>query len=168
MTVRRGPFKSIYAGHAALHSSIVTGLILTLSQSLPVYSHTISSLPVYSLTLAACLFLTLRLTACVFLHYLAHGCLLSHCWARHLSSLHYQLTFSHYQAYCMSTLTCRLTAYLFSHSDSLPVYSHTIRLTLSILTLMFTVYLFSHPCSLAHQCIRALSSSQPIYSHTQN
>ncbi len=108
-----------------------TLFILTLSQLLPVYSHSHSgSLPVYS-------------------H--SHSGLLP--------------VYSH---------TSRLTAYLFSHlSDSLPsiltlsgslsIYSHT----------QVTVYLFSHPmllrhsCSLAHQCIHALSGSLPMYSRTQ-
>ena len=81
MTVRRGPFKSVYAGHAALHS-IGTGLILTLSHSLPVSIFLLSgSLPVYSCTirLTAVYSLTVRLTACllslvyVFMHSQSHS-----------------------------------------------------------------------------------------------
>ncbi len=130
--------KSVYAGHAALHS-IGTGLILTLLHSLPVYSHMIR--------LSACLFwltavysLTFRLAACLVLHYQP-----------------IRLIFSHYQAYCMSTLTRRLAAYLFchSHSGSLPIYSHTIRLA---------AYLFSHYQT---RClsILTLSGLLPTYSH---
>ncbi len=80
---------------------------------------------------------TSRLTAYLFSHYQTHC---------HLFSLH--------QARCLSILTL---------SGSLSTYSHT----------QVTVYLFSHPmllrhsCSLAHQCIRALSGSLPIYSCTQ-
>ncbi len=80
---------------------------------------------------------TIRLTAYLFSHYQTHC---------HLFSLH--------QACCLSILTL---------SGSLSIHSHT----------QVTVYLFSHPmllrhsCSLAHQCIHALSGSLPIYSRTQ-
>ncbi len=127
MMVCQGPFKSVYAGHAALHS-IGTGLILTLSQSLPVYSHTIrlsaclfshshcmsifllsGSLPVYSCTirLTAVYSLTVRLAACLVLQYQAHILSL-------LGLLH---VYSYLQARC----------HLFSHSHSglLPVYCLT-------------------------------------------
>ncbi len=65
-----------------------------------------------------------------------------------VSSYTIRLIFSHYQAYCMSTLARRLAVYLFSHSHSgsLPVYSHTIRL--------LPVYSHSH------------SGLLPVYSHT--
>ncbi len=139
MTVHRGPFENVYAGHAALHS-IGTGLILTLSHSLPgysctirltaVYSHTIrlsaclfshsrcmsifllsGSLPVYSCTirLTTVYSLTVRIATCLVLHYQAHILSLS-------GLLH---VYSHSQACCLSILTL---------SGSLPVYSHSIRL----------------------------------------
>ncbi len=129
MTVRRGPLKSVYVGHAALHS-IGTGRILTLLHSLPVYSHTIrlsaclflhyqalslsilalsSSLPVYSLMI--------RLSACLFLCYQAHGRLFSHCQAHCLSSLSLSGSYS---------LTIRLTACLLSLAGLLPIYSVTL------------------------------------------
>ncbi len=122
MTVHRGPFNSVYAGHIALHA-IGTGLILTLSHSLPVSIFLLSgSLPVYSGTI--------------------------------------RLIFSHYQAYCMSTLTRRLAIYLFSHSHlgSLRVYSLALiqARCLSILSrsLRLAACLFS----------RAHSDSLPDYS----
>ncbi len=69
------------------------------------------------------------------------------------------------QARCLSILTltqaCCLS--ILTPADSPPTYSHT----------QVTVYLFSHPmllrhsCSLAHQCIRALSGSLRMYSRTQ-
>ncbi len=73
--VCQGPFESVYAGHAALHS---------------IYSHTITvAACLFSHNQALCLsilslslhvyFLTLRLTAYIFLHYQDHGRLFSHC-----------------------------------------------------------------------------------------
>ncbi len=74
----------------------------------------------------------------------------------------------HYQAYCLSILLCslRLAAYLLlpiyshSHSGSLPVYSHSIRLTAyeSILTLTQA------------RCLSILtpSGSLPVYSHSHS
>ncbi len=69
--------------------------------------------------------------------------------------------------------TSRLTAYLFSHYlTHCHLFSHYQAHSLSIHT-QVTVYLFSHPMllrhsfSLAHQCIRALSGSLPMYSRTQ-
>ncbi len=92
VTVHRDPFKSVCAGHAALNS-IGTGLILTLSHSLPGYS----------LTLAACLFSHSRcLSILRLIAYLDSGSLPMYS-----------------QAHCLSSL--RLTAYVFS--GSLPMYS---------------------------------------------
>ncbi len=109
MTVHQGPFNSVYAGHAALHA-IDTGLILTLSYSLPVSIFLLSgSLPVYSCTIRLTAII-LRLAACLVLRYQAHILSLS-------GLLH---VYSHSQACC----------HLFSHSHSgsLPIYSHSIRL----------------------------------------
>ncbi len=134
MTVHRGPLKSVYAGHAALHS-IVTVLILTLLHSLPVYSHMIR---LSACLLSACLFLhyqalclsilalsgslpvyshMIRLSACLFLHYQARDRLFSHCQAHCLSSLSLLGSYS---------LTIRLTACLLSLAGLLPIYSVTL------------------------------------------
>ncbi len=139
--------------------------ILTSADSPPTNSHTIRLTAIHSHSQAcylSILSLSLRLAACLFSHYQASAYL-----------------FSHHLACCLSILT---------PADSLPTYSHTIRLTaiyshsIRLAAYLFshyqahtqvTVYLFSHPmllrhsCSLAHQCIRALSGSLPIYSRTQ-
>ncbi len=140
MTVRRGPLKSVYAGHAALHS-IGTGLILTY------YTHCLSisydqalylsalclsilalsgSLPVYSciIRLSACLFSHDQALCLSILALLGSRRLFSHCQAHCLSSLSLSGSYSHYQAHCMSTLTRKLAAYLFCHSCSYP-FSHS-------------------------------------------
>ncbi len=126
MTVRLGPLKSVYAGHAALHS-IGTGLILTLLHSLPVYSHMIRlSACLFSHDQALCLSILalsgslpvyshmIRLSACLFLHYQAHGRLFSDCQAHRLSSLSLSGSYS---------LTIKLTACLLSLAGLLPIYS---------------------------------------------
>ncbi len=169
MTVHQGPFNSVYAGHAALHA-IDTGLILTLSYSLPVSIFLLSgSLPVYSCTIRLTAII-LRLAACLVLRYQAHILSLS-------GLLH---VYSHSQACC----------HLFSHSHSgsLPIYSHFIRLAaclfshyqlliyslaltqaccLSILTLTQARCLSILTLTQA-RClsILTLSGSLSIYSHT--
>ncbi len=159
------------------------------SHHLAVYSHT-SRLTAYlfshyqthchlfSLHQARCLSilsLSLRLAVCLFSHYQASAYLFSHHLAvySHTSRLtaylfsRYQThchLFSLHQARCLSILTLSgLLSSILTRSGSLSIYSHT----------QVTVYLFSHPmllrysCSLAHQCIRALSGSLPMYSRTQ-
>ncbi len=140
MTVRRGPLKSVYAEHAALHS-IDTGLILTLLHSLPVYSHMI------------------RLSACLFLHYQAHGHLFSHCQAHCLSSLSLSGSYS---------LTIRLTACLLSLAGLLPIYSVTLTQArcLSILTLSGSLPVYAHTIRLTAYLFSP-AGLLPIYSLTQ-
>ncbi len=162
MTVHRGPFNSVYAGHTDLHA-IGTGLILTLSHSLPVSIFLLSgSLPVYSCTIRLTTVI-LRLAACLVLRYQAHILSLSgllhvysHSQACYLSILSLSLwlaaclfSCAHSGSLPVYSLTIRLTAYLFScaHSGLLPIYSHSIRLA---------AYLFS-----LHQarCLSILSLS---------
>ncbi len=166
-----------------------TLFILTLSQSLPVYSHSHSgSLPVYSLTQACCLSIltpanslptyshTIRLTA---IHSHSQACCLS------ILSLslrlaaclfsHYQASaylFSHHLACCLSVLTPSGLLPICSHTIWLAAtYSHTIRLTLYLFSLSSyclsvltpnAVLLSSSPMYLC-----ALSGSLPMYSRTQ-
>ncbi len=160
MTVHRGPFNSVYAGHAALHA-IGTGLILTLSHSLPVSIFLLSgSLPVYSCTIRL-VAVILRLAACLVLCYQAH--ILS------LSGLLY--VYSHSQACYLSilSLSLRLSACLFScaHSGSLPIYSHSHSGSLPVYS--YSIRLAACLFSL-HQArclsILTLSGSLSIYSHT--
>ncbi len=142
-----------------------TLFILTLSQSLPVYSHTIrlfaylfshsrcmsiltrsGSLPVYSLTLVACLF-------------------------------------SHDQALCLSILslslhvyflTLRITAYVFCTIRLTAVYSLTVRLAAClvlhyqahILSLSGLLHVYSHSQAYCHLFSHSHSGSLPVYSHT--
>ncbi len=186
MTVGWGPLKSVYAGHAALHS-IGTGLILTLLHSLPVYSHIIrlsaclfshdqalclsalclsilalsGSLPVYShmisLPVYSC---TIRLTAVYSLTVRLAACLVF-LYQDHILSLSGLLhVYSHSQACCLSilSLSLRLTVYLFSHYQArcLSMLTHYQAYCLSIPSLSLAANLFS--C--AH------SSSLPVYCHT--
>ncbi len=152
-----------------------TLFILTLSQSLPVYSLTLAaclfshdqalclsilslSLHVYFLTLrlTAYVFCTIRLTAVYSLTVRLAACLVLHCQAS-------AYLFSHHLACCLSILT---------PADSLPTYSHTIRLTaIYSHTIRLTPYLFSH----SSYCLSVftpnavkvfLLSSSPMYSCT--
>ncbi len=148
MTVHQGPFNSVYAGHAALHA-IDTGLILTLSYSLPVSIFLLSgSLPVYSCTIRLTAII-LRLAACLVLRYQAHILSLS-------GLLH---VYSHSQACC----------HLFSHSHSgsLPIYSHSIRLV----ACLFSHYqLLIYSLALTQACCLSIltpSGSLPILTLTQ-
>ncbi len=161
MTVHQGPFNSVYAGHAALHV-IDTGLILTLSYSLPVSIFLLSgSLPVYSCTIRLTAVI-LRLAACLVLRYQAHILSLSGLLQVYSHSQACCLTLT--QARCLSiltpsgslpvySLTIRLTAYLFScaHSGLLPIYSHSIRLAANLFSLLLRLaaYLFSLSLRLA-------------------
>ncbi len=140
MTVRRGPFKSVYAGHAALHS-IGTGLILTLSHSLPVSIF-------YSQAHYLCI---LALSG-------SQMSILSLSGSLPVYSYTIRLIFSHYQAYCMCTLTRRLAAYLFSLSLRLAA-------CLFSLSLRLAACLFSHYQAYCLS-ILTLSGSRPVYSHT--
>ncbi len=138
VTVRWGPFESVYAGHAARHS-IGTGLTFSHDQALCLSILSLS-LHVYFLTLrlTAVYSLTVRLAACLVLHYQAHILSLSgllHVYTRRLAVI-YSLTLT--QARCLSILTLSgFCLSILTPADSLPIYSHTIRLTL---------YLFSHSC----------------------
>ncbi len=152
--------------------------VLIPADSPTTYSHTIRLTAIHSHSQACCLSilsLSLRLAVCLFSHYQASAYLFSHHLAvySHTSRLtaylfsHYQThchLFSLHQARCLSILTLSgLLSSILTRSGSLSIYSHT----------QVTVYLFSHPmllrysCSLAHQCIRALSGSLPMYSRTQ-
>ncbi len=183
MTVHQGPFNSVYAGHAALHA-IDTGLILTLSYSLPVSIFLLSgSLPVYSCTIRLTAII-LRLAACLVLRYQAHILSLSgllHVYSHSQACCHLfshshsgslpiyshsiRLTaclFSHYQANCLSILlrSLRLAAYLFSLSLRLAAYLFSLSLRLAAylfsLSLRLAAYLFSLSLRLA-ACLFSLS-----------
>ncbi len=125
------------------HDQALCLSILALSGSMPSILSLSGLLHVYSRSQACCLSilsLSIRLAACLF---------------------------SHYQAYCLPILTSWLTAYLFSHAaflpiyslaltqahclsiltpaDSLPTYSHTIRLTaIYSHSIRLTAYVFTH------------------------
>ncbi len=137
-------------------------------------------LHVYFLTLrlTAYVFCTIRLTGVYSLTVRLAACLV----------LQYQLIFSHYQVYCISTLTRRLAVIysltltqarclsILTPANSPPTYSHTIRLTaihshsqaccLSILSLLLR--LAACLLTLSGFCLSVLTPSGllPVYSHT--
>ncbi len=148
----RGPFESVYAGHAALHS---------------IYSYTI--------TVAACLFAhdqalclsILSLSLHVYFHTIRlSACLFSHDQALCLSILSLSLH--------VYFLTLRITAYVFCTIRLTAVYSLTVRLAAClvlhyqahILSLSGLLHVYSHSQACCHLFSHSHSGSLPVYSHT--
>ncbi len=141
--------------------TVIYSLTLTQARCLSILTLSGFCLSILTLTQACCLsILSLRLAACLFSHQQTHRLILT------LSDS------------LPSILTRRLAVYLFSHSHSgsLPVYSHTIRLLpICSHTIWLAACLFSHKQT---HCLPILtlsdslpsiltpSGSLPIYSHT--